>query len=323
MFEGRSILKSRLHRRQKTIMTWELYSRETLRIHLLLRFLLYFHLATVVGANGDVAHPHTRLTVNAPHLSYMCEVGANVTLLCAQKGAKLHPSDHLHQSWLFTPHSAEHCHDKVHPREHNHRGNHSSAALPWGVKYGASEESFWVQLQLVNNSDQGRYCCLSLDINNGKVVQRTHSHIFLTITPRKRDEAKCTLLDIKPAEVSSGSVTAGLATAACIMAILSLPIIMVLVYKQRQSAQSSQRAHELVRMDSEAAGHENPVFLGVSPPGQAKTRTVSQIMTRQSSETGRHLLLSDPGTPLSPPAHGVVFFPEQDPILESPDFLHV
>lgn len=57
---------------------------------------------------------------------------------------------------------------------------------------------------------------------------------------------------------------------------------------------------------SEALGHENPVFLGGSP--QTKTRTVSQIMTRQNSETGRHLL-SEPGTPLSPPAHGDVFFP--------------
>lgn len=57
---------------------------------------------------------------------------------------------------------------------------------------------------------------------------------------------------------------------------------------------------------SEALGHENPVFLGGSP--QTKTRTVSQIMTRQSSETGRHLL-SEPGTPLSPSAHGDVFFP--------------
>lgn len=57
---------------------------------------------------------------------------------------------------------------------------------------------------------------------------------------------------------------------------------------------------------SEVHGHENPVFLGGSP--QIKTRTVSQIMARQSSETGRHLL-SEPGTPLSPPAHGDVFFP--------------
>lgn len=59
---------------------------------------------------------------------------------------------------------------------------------------------------------------------------------------------------------------------------------------------------------SETQGHENPVFLGGSP--ETKTRTVSQIMTRQSSETGRHLL-SEPGTPFSPPAHGDVFFPAE------------
>lgn len=57
---------------------------------------------------------------------------------------------------------------------------------------------------------------------------------------------------------------------------------------------------------SEVHGHENPVFLGGSP--QIQTRTASQIMARQSSDTGRHLL-SEPGTPLSPPAHGDVFFP--------------
>ncbi|XP_056147702.1 V-type immunoglobulin domain-containing suppressor of T-cell activation isoform X2 [Lampris incognitus] len=94
------------------------------------------------------------------------------------------------------------------------------------------------------------------------------------------------------------------------MAFLSLFLILVLVYKQRQNTQSSRRAHELVRMDSEAQGHENPVFLGGSP--QTKTRTVSQIMARQSSETGHHLL-SDPGTPVSPVGLGDVFFPVQGP----------
>lgn len=59
---------------------------------------------------------------------------------------------------------------------------------------------------------------------------------------------------------------------------------------------------------SEAPGHDNPVFMGGSP--KTKTRTLSQILTRQPSESGRHLL-SDPGTPLSPPAHGDVFFPSE------------
>lgn len=56
---------------------------------------------------------------------------------------------------------------------------------------------------------------------------------------------------------------------------------------------------------SEAQGHENPVYMG-SP--QPPSRTVAQILTRQTSETGRHLL-SDPGTPFSPNPQGDVFFP--------------
>ncbi|KAI4872498.1 hypothetical protein NFI96_021251 [Prochilodus magdalenae] len=71
-------------------------------------------------------------------------------------------------------------------------------------------------------------------------------------------------------------------------------------------------------MDSEARGHENPVFMAGSP--QPKPRTLAQILTRQTSETGRHLL-SDPGTPLTPNPHGDVFFPAQEPIPESPNLI--
>lgn len=39
----------------------------------------------------------------------------------------------------------------------------------------------------------------------------------------------------------SGTVAAGLATAGCIMGILSLPLILLLVYKQRQTGHSSRR----------------------------------------------------------------------------------
>ncbi|KAL0964190.1 hypothetical protein UPYG_G00320540 [Umbra pygmaea] len=305
-------------------MTFESYRSKILSINLPLRFLLWFHLATMVRASGEVANLHTPLTVIAPHLSYICPEGANVTLLCNQKGAKQQPSDVLHHTWIFTPHMNEHCREKRHPRVDHQKGNLSHTQQPWGVKYGASKDSFWVQLQSVKQSDQGRYCCLSLDYmvknKHATLQQETHSHVLLTITSVKEGEAKCTVLDIKSTE---GSVAAGLATAACIMAILSLPLILVLVYKQRQSTESSRRAHQLVRMDSEAAGHENPVFLGGSSQGQAKIRTVSQIMTRQSSETDRHLLLSEPGTPLSPPTHGDVFFPAQEPIPESPDHLQI
>ncbi|XP_068424315.1 V-type immunoglobulin domain-containing suppressor of T-cell activation [Clinocottus analis] len=276
-------------------------------------------LLSAAGDKGDLSHAHATLGVSAPHLYYTCPEGATVKLVCSQIGATLHPTDVLKRSWLFTPHSDQRCMGRTGPRHtivgHLH-GNHS---LPAGLQFGSTEHNFWVVLQNVTHSDQGRYCCMLLDLQvehkHGTVVQKPHSHVILQVTPRRNGSRDCTVWDSAPA---GGSVPVALAIAACILALLSLPLILVLVYKQRHSAQSSRRAQELVRMDSEAHGHENPVFLGGSP--QIKTRTVSQIMTRQSSETGRHLL-SEPGTPFTPPAHGDVFFPIEDDILESPDFL--
>uniref|UniRef100_A0A671XI17 V-set immunoregulatory receptor n=1 Tax=Sparus aurata TaxID=8175 RepID=A0A671XI17_SPAAU len=231
-----------------------------------------------------MSHAHSTLSVSAPHLYYTCPEGATVKLLCNQRGSALHPKDILKDSWLFTPHS-----------DH----------LPPGLHFGSSEQNFWVLLQNVTHADQGRYCCMVIDIQvdhkHGSVVQKPHSHVVLQVTPRK--DIIC--LAVNALSVASpGSVPVALAVAACILALLSLPLILVLVYKQSIHARTHTHTHN--HFHSHAHGHENPVFLGGSP--QIKTRTVSQIMTRQSSETGRHLL-SEPGTPLSPPAHGDVFFP--------------
>lgn len=267
-------------------------------------------LVSVAEAIGDTSHAHATFTVSAPHMYYTCPHGATVKLLCAQSGALMHPNGHLRYNWLFTPHSDKHCKDRVGPRNIN---SHTHTVPP-GVRFGATEENFWVILENVTHADQGRYCCLVLDIqvtnHHGTVQQQHHSHVVLTITPQRNGSQECTIVD---PNLPGGSAAVALAVAACVLALLSLPLILVLVYKQRQSAESSGRAQELVRMDS-----ENPVFLGGSP--QVKTRTVSQIMTRQSSETGRHLL-SEPGTPLSPAGPGDVFFPAEDPIPESPDSL--
>lgn len=42
---------------------------------------------------------------------------------------------------------------------------------------------------------------------------------------------------------SLGTVAAGLATAACIMGILCLPVLLVLVYRQRQKTHGSRREY--------------------------------------------------------------------------------
>ncbi|KAM6956195.1 V-type immunoglobulin domain-containing suppressor of T-cell activation [Aplochiton taeniatus] len=273
--------------------------------------------------SGSGQASHGTLSVSAPHQHYTCPTGATVRLRCAQAGAKLHPADVLKHVWMFTPHMDRHCHERQGPRGGALPGGHSHAnrSQPLGVRFEAGEEDFGVVLQNVSHGDQGRYCCMTLDFQvahkHGTLLQKPHSFILLSVTQRKNDSKECTFWDPNPPEES---VSATLVIVVFIMALLALPVILVLVYKQRQGAHSSRRAHELVRMDSEAQGHENPVFLGRSPLNM--TRTVSQILARQSSETGRHLL-SDPGTPLSPPTHGDIFFPADDPIPESPDFLQV
>lgn len=264
-------------------------------------------LVNIAKANGDLSHGHATLGVSAPHMYYTCPEGATVKLICHQRGATIYSNDKLLHNWLFTRHSDQDCSPKSRPR------NIGRKPLP-GMQYGSTAENFWLKLENVTSTDQGRYCCVALDVHNhNELVQKLHSHVVLTITPRRNGSQECTYVD---PTLPGGSVPVALAVAACVLALLSLPLILVLVYKQRQSAHSNRRAQELVRMDSEAQGHENPVFLGGSP--EVKTRTVSQIMTRQSSETGCHLL-SDPRTPLSPPGHGDVFFPADDTIPESPD----
>ncbi|XP_043111638.1 V-type immunoglobulin domain-containing suppressor of T-cell activation [Puntigrus tetrazona] len=271
--------------------------------------LLCFHLLTAFQVSGE----RHSFSVSVPHRVYECPEGANVTMMCLQSGDKVHSGDKMWNTWLFTPRSQEHCHKGVHPRGSGHSNN----AL--GVEYtGKGSKSFSIFLQNISYRDQGKYCCLLLEVNKQKVEQEAREFIYLNVVPSMghahNSSLKCSDWSHGP---SDDSVAEGLAIAACVAFILCLPLILMLVYRQRQTVERHRRAHELVRMDSEAQAHENPVFLGDSP--QPKVRTVSQIM-RQSSETGRHLL-SDPGTPFSPIIQGELFFPAQGTIPESPNLM--
>ncbi|XP_054654208.1 V-type immunoglobulin domain-containing suppressor of T-cell activation [Dunckerocampus dactyliophorus] len=273
----------------------------------------------VLSTSGVTSKPPqspSLLSISTTHLYWTCPEGATFTPECAQTGAALAPSDILKHAWLFTPHIDQHCMGRVGPRHMTYGHPHGNHSLPAGLKFGISNNNFWMVMQNVTIADQGRYCCMVLDFKQDhKHVQSAHAHVILHVTPRRNGSQECSVINTT---LPGGAVPVALAIAACILALLSLPVILLLVYRQRQNGRSNRRAQELVRMDSEAQGHENPVFLGES--SQVKTRTVSQIMTRQSSGTGRHLL-SEPGTPMSPPAHGDVFFPAEDTIPESPDIL--
>ncbi|KAG7334417.1 hypothetical protein KOW79_002824 [Hemibagrus wyckioides] len=264
----------------------------------------------VMAVQGNSEYHADPLSVSTPYVSYMCPEGANVTLVCEQSGSLDHPKDRLHHAWLFTQHMDQRCHSPLH-------GQHSNS-----IVYRSQAKSFSITLLEVTQANQGRYCCLVLDLqpeskHKPHVLQEAHSYMTLTIMPRRNNSLKCTQLSMAPSQSISSSVTASVAIGVVIMCVLCLPVLLVLVYRQRQTTHSSRRAHELVRMGSEAQGHENPVYMGSSP--KTPSRTVAQILTRQTSETGRHLL-ADPGTPFSPNPQGDVFFPAHEPIPESPDF---
>ncbi|NWQ83098.1 VISTA protein, partial [Columbina picui] len=117
---------------------------------------------------------------------------------------------------------------------------------------------------------------------------------------------------------------AALATGACIVGILCLPLILVLIYKQRQAISNRRILHpsHLLLFHSSAQGIENPVFEAV-PSASMEPRPrpqLSYMASRQPSKSGRHLL-SEPGTPLSPPGPGDCFFPTLDPVPDSPNSL--
>lgn len=115
-------------------------------------------------------------------------------MICAQSGAKAHTNDVLKHFWLFTNHADQRCHDRTHPRGEKAHGNTSH-----GVIVKAEPDSFSLTLLEVTSSDQGRYCCLTLDVQpmgNRKVEvqQSAHSHMILIVTPRKNERDTLYLL---------------------------------------------------------------------------------------------------------------------------------
>lgn len=148
---------------------------------------LFFLSLSLFTVGGEV-HYHPTLTVTAPHLSYTCPAGANISIPCAIGGGSMYSGDQIRLGWLFNPQLAQRCHNKNNRPRVLASTNHSHAPAE-GVHYGERKGSFWVTLVNVTHADQGRYCCVALDIHKEGhhtiVEQRPHSHVLLTITPRK------------------------------------------------------------------------------------------------------------------------------------------
>ncbi|XP_025289921.1 V-type immunoglobulin domain-containing suppressor of T-cell activation isoform X1 [Canis lupus baileyi] len=273
--------------------------------------------------------------VATPYSLYVCSEGQNVTLTCKIMGpmAKGHDVTYYKTWYRSSRGEVQVCSERRPIRNltfqdlHlHHSGHQANTSQDLAQRYGLESVSdhhgnFSITMRNLTSMDSGLYCCLVVEIRHHHSEQRVYGAMELQVHTDKEASFQC--ISYPPSPKESESITAAaLATGACIVGILCLPLILLLVYKQRQVA-TNRRAQELVRMDSNnTQGIENPGFeISPSPHGMpdAKARPpLSYMAQRQPSESGRHLL-SEPSTPLSPPGPGDVFFPTLDPVPDSPN----
>ncbi|XP_068807024.1 V-type immunoglobulin domain-containing suppressor of T-cell activation isoform X2 [Struthio camelus] len=281
----------------------------------------------------------TALLVSTPYALGVCPEGHNVTLTCRLGGPLADRHDLLYKTWYFSGDGDRTCADKKHVRNvtdkelhrdpAKHRGPPAAGTddAPAGQHGGGVEllldhhGAFHLLVTNLTLRDSGNYCCYAVEARreHGKphALQVAHGVVELQIRQGSGALQNCTFHTATSKDITA----AALATGACVVGILCLPLILLLIYKQRQAV-SNRRAHELVRMESSAQGIENPVF-EAAPAASAETwprGQLSYVAARQASDSGRHLL-SEPGTPLSPPGPGDCFFPTLDPVPDSPTSL--
>ncbi|XP_039767447.1 V-type immunoglobulin domain-containing suppressor of T-cell activation isoform X2 [Ornithorhynchus anatinus] len=240
--------------------------------------------------------------VSSLYSLYVCPEGQNVTLTCRISGPFSDWHDQVYKKWSWSPREDQNCSGRRPIRNltehdlHSHRGAghhrangslgpspHKERAQRHGVEMNSDHHgTFWITLMNLTQQDGGIYCCFVADINHHHVKQRSHGLMELQVQKGQMTQSKCTL---------------------------HLP-----------PNADGESAHELVRMESNTQGIENPVFDAGPPvpPESRPTPLVNSLVRRQQSESGRHLL-SEPNTPLSPLGPGDVFFPSLEPVPDSPN----
>ncbi|XP_069466829.1 V-type immunoglobulin domain-containing suppressor of T-cell activation isoform X2 [Ambystoma mexicanum] len=222
--------------------------------------------------------------ISALHGLYICPEGQNVSLICKISGSLIDKHDLVGKVWFFSKHKEPNCVDKKHIRNVTEKELHFKNSSRYGVE-STSDHHGTVRLTLTHLTmlDSGGYCCkveeFKRDHGKTSVKQFSHGYMELQVKPAEKVLQNCTFHSF--------------------------------------ASEDNARAHELVRMDSNAQGIENPVF-DEAPGGTAQPKPRLNFMaSRQPSESGRHLL-SEPNTPLSPPAIGDLFFPSLEPVPDSP-----
>ncbi|XP_069609316.1 V-type immunoglobulin domain-containing suppressor of T-cell activation [Ranitomeya imitator] len=251
-------------------------------------------------------------SLSAQYIKYICPAGQNVSLTCTITG---HPKEQHEQvtiRWSHTRERNPNC------TETKRLGNGTDSDFHKthnrGLLHG---KVFHKSLVNVSEVNSGGYCCFLDEMGNKHYRHISHSYIDFEVKTDDPNLQTCSFQSRE--EDNDGTTAAALAIAACIVGVLCMPLILVLVYKQRKAV-TNRRAQELVRMESEAGvdGIENPVFDDPPIVNTDQRPRLIFMASRHQSDSGRHLL-SEPNTPLSPPGPNDCFFPSLEPVPDSPD----
>ncbi|NXG70890.1 VISTA protein, partial [Baryphthengus martii] len=274
--------------------------------------------------------------ITTPYSLCVCPEGQNVTLTCRISGPLADRHDLLYKTWYFSNNGDQSCSEKRHIRNvtekelHHDLGRHhelqGNSTQKWPFKGQTSHHgvefvldrhgAFHIVVMNLTLQDSGNYCCYAVEARreHGKpqTMQVAHGFVELQIQQGEGRQKEPFPVQhvLEQGEVDKDITAAALATGACIVGILCLPLILLLIYKQRQAVSNRRTYPPLASCLSPAQGIENPVFEAV-PSASAELRPrpqLSYMASRQPSESGRHLL-SEPNTPLSPPGPGDCFFP--------------
>ncbi|NXK20224.1 VISTA protein, partial [Arenaria interpres] len=187
--------------------------------------------------------------ITTPYSLCICPEGQNVTLTCRISGPLADHHDLLYKTWYFSSNGDQSCSEKKHIRNvtekelHHNLGRHHELlgngtqkhplrgqASHHGVEFVPDHHgAFHIVVMNLTLQDSGNYCCYAVEARweHGKphTLQVAHGFVELQI----QQALPSSVADI---------TAAALATGACIVGILCLPLILLLIYKQRQAVSS-------------------------------------------------------------------------------------
>ncbi|KFP63723.1 Platelet receptor Gi24, partial [Cariama cristata] len=193
--------------------------------------------------------------ITTPYSLCVCPEGQNITLTCRISGPLLDRHDLLYKTWYFSSNGDQSCSERKHirnvtekelhhepGRHHELRGNGTQKsplggqANHHGVEFVSDHHgAFHIVVMNLTLQDSGNYCCYVVEARreHGKTQTLHVAHSFVELQIRQGEPSP------RPAPALPSSLAditaAALATGACIVGILCLPLILLLIYKQRQA----------------------------------------------------------------------------------------